>query len=358
MTDDPLPASADAIEPAWLSSALTPRFPGVRVQAVEILERHEVTNSHARLRIHYDNAAGAPSIMFAKLPPSDPARRETIAKTNMGRREALFYATLASTLTLRVPDAYVALHDERDGSFLLLLEDLVTTGAAVSDGTWGIAPEPAARALDELAEMHVRFADPARREALAPWVPRASHGSSYGATMLRYGLDHHRDRLSDDFAAVAEIYIDRSDALHALWQEGPATVIHGDPHIGNLFDDHGRAGFLDWGIINVSTPMRDVSYFLNMAMSIEDRRRHERDLLRHYLERRVAAGGSEITFDDAWHAHRIHAAYTVPASCQVVTFPDNATPRRRVFADAFLARAEAALADLEVRSVLRQTAGL
>jgi hypothetical protein len=42
----------------------------------------------------------------------------------------------------------------------------------------------------------------------------------------------------------------------------------------------------------------------------------------------------------------------------VVTFPDDATPRRRVFADAFLARAEAALADLEVRSVLRQTAGL
>ena len=36
--------------------------------------------------------------MFAKLPPSELARRETIAKTNMGRREALFYATLASTL--------------------------------------------------------------------------------------------------------------------------------------------------------------------------------------------------------------------------------------------------------------------
>ena len=265
---------------------------------------------------------------------------------------------LASTLSLRVPDAYVSLHDERDGSFLLLLEDLVTTGGAVSDGTWGIAPDAAAVALDELAELHVRFEDPARREAEAPWVPRASHGSNYGATMLRYGLDHHRDRLSDDFAAVAEMYIDHSDVLHALWQAGPSTVIHGDPHIGNLFDDHGRAGFLDWGIINVSTPMRDVSYFLNMAMSIEDRQRHDRDLLRHYLDRRAAAGGSEITFDDAWHAHRIHAAYTVPASCQVVMFPDNATPRRRVFAAAFLARAEAALADLEVRSVLRQTAGL
>jgi hypothetical protein len=358
VTDDRLPASADSIEPGWLSGALAPRFPGVRVNAIEILERHEVTNSHARLRIHYDDAAGAPELMFAKVPPSEPARRETIAKTGMGRREALFYATLASSLSLRVPDAYVALHDERDGSFLLLLEDLVTTGGAVSDGTWGIKPDAAARALEELAELHVRFEDPARRQEDASWVPRASHGSTYGATMLRYGLDHHRDRLSDDFAAVAEMYIDHSAVLHRLWQAGPATVIHGDTHIGNLFDDHGRAGFLDWGIINVSTPMRDVSYFLNMAMSIEDRRLHDRDLLRHYLDRRAAAGGSEITFDEAWHAHRVHAAYTVPASCQVVTFPENATPRRRVFANAFLARAEAALADLEVRTLLRQTAGL
>jgi hypothetical protein len=104
--------------------------------------------------------------------------------------------------------------------------------------------------------------------------------------------------------------------------------------------------------------MRDVSYFLNMGMSIEDRQSNDRDLLRLYLDRRAAAGGTAISFDEAWHAHRIHAAYTVPASCQVVMFPDNATPRRRVFANAFLARAEAALADLEVRTVLRQTAGL
>jgi hypothetical protein len=358
VTDEALPATADDIDASWLSAALAPRFPGVQVKAIEVLERHEVTNSHARLKVDYDEPAGAPSFMFAKVPPSQPARREQIAATGMGRREALFYATLAPTLSLRVPDAYVALHDERDGSFLLLLEDLVTTGAAVSDGTWGIGPDAAARALDELAELHVRFEDPARREREAPWVPRAAHRSSYGATMLRYGLDHHRDRLSDDFAAVAEIYIGHGAELHALWQVGPATVIHGDPHIGNLFDDQGRAGFLDWGIINVSTPMRDVSYFLNMAMSIDDRRAHDRDLLRHYLERRAATGGSTITFDEAWHAHRIHAAYTVPASCQVVTFPDDATPRRRVFANAFLARAEAALADLEVRSALRQTAGL
>jgi hypothetical protein len=95
-----------------------------------------------------------------------------------------------------------------------------------------------------------------------------------------------------------------------------------------------------------------------MAMSIEDRREHERPLLRHYLEVQRAKGGPEIDFDSAWTSHRLHAAYGVPACCQIVTFPENASAARRVFAAAFLARAEAALEDLEVRDVLRQVGGL
>ena len=146
--------------------------------------------------------------------------------------------------------------------------------------------------------------------------------------MLREGIDHHRDRLTDSFVDIAEIYIAHHDELQRLWHEGPHTVIHGDTHIGNLFLDEGRVGFLDWGIINVNTPMRDISYLLTMAMSIDDRRAHERDLLRFYLDLRRAAGVTEITFDEAWRAHRIHAAYNVTASCQVVRFPTDISEER------------------------------
>ena len=95
-----------------------------------------------------------------------------------------------------------------------------------------------------------------------------------------------------------------------------------------------------------------------MAMSIEDRRANERELIRHYLDVRKALRGESIGFDEAWTAHRIQAAYNVPASCQVVTFPEDASERRRVFADAFLARAQASLEDLEVRQALRKFANL
>lgn len=356
---DRLPTTPDEIDAVWLTEALSARHPGVRVAEVEVVARREVTNTHAQLRVRYGTPAGAPAQMFCKmLPCADPARRQAIAGTGMGLREALFYEILAPALAIRVPTAYVARHDERDGSFVLLLEDLDSTNCTVSDGPTGVAPAAAARALEDLAEFHVRYDDPARRTAEAAWVPPPMAGSDYGDVRLRYGLDHHRDRLSAPFVAIAELYLEKRQSFHALWDSGPRTVIHGDPHIGNVFDDHGRTGFLDWGVINVSTPLRDVSYFLTMALTIDDRRRHERDLLHHYLDARAARGGFVIGFEEAWRTHRLQAAYTVPACCQIVTFPEDATERRRIFAAAFLARAEAALEDLEVRAALRRFANL
>jgi hypothetical protein len=351
------PVTADDVTAAWLTGALQERHPGAEVTEVEVMERHEVTNAHARLRVRYAAPGGAPETMFCKLPPND-TRRASILASGMGQREARFYASLAPSVSMRVPTAHVARTDDDSGQFALLLEDLVATGCAVSDGTWGIGPDAAAGALEDLAELHLRFEDPARRAGEAPWVTVSKPSSTYGATMLRHGIDHHRDRLTDAFVEIAELYISHHDALQRLWHEGPHTIIHGDPHIGNLFVDGDRVGFLDWGIVNVNTPMRDVSYFLTMAMSPDDRRAHERELLRFYLDLRRARGGVEITFDEAWLAHRVHAAYNVPASCQVVTFPEGMSERRRIFSDAFLARAQASIDDLEARAALRQVAGL
>jgi aminoglycoside phosphotransferase (APT) family kinase protein len=348
-----IPTTDDDLTPEWLTAALAPRYPGVAVAAVEVVDRHELTNAHARIRVTYDEPAGAPAAMFCKVAPLDPSRRDAIIASGMGVREVRFYADLAPALTMRVPAAHVAL-TAADDRFVLLLEDLSESGCAVSDGTWGIAPDAAAGALADLAEMHARYEDPAVRAAEVPWATVSKPSTSYGAPMLRYGIEHHRDRLTDSFVAIAELYLTHHEELQAIWHEGPHTLIHGDPHIGNLFLDGDRVGFLDWGIINVNTPMRDVGYFLTMAMNPDDRRAHERDLLRHYLDVRAAHGASPLSFDDAWFAHRVQAAYNVPASCQVVTFPENASPGRRVFADAFLARAQASLDDLESLDAVRQ----
>jgi len=353
-----IPGSADEIDARWLEGALADRHPGVRVASVEITARAEVTNNHSWLRVRYAEPAGAPETLFCKLLPVDPARRGVIAATGMGLREARFYAELAPRLAIRVPRVHAARHDAGDGRFVLLLEDLGASGCTVSSGPESVSPDSAAGLLEELAELHVRYEDPARRRAEAAFVSPPDPPSDYGTQRLAWALAHRRESLADGFAEASQLYVDRQAALHALWSAGPATVIHGDCHIGNFFFDHGRTGLLDWGMIVLSTPLRDASYFLQMALSVEDRRVHERRLLAHYLDARRALGGIAFDPDEAFLAYRIQAAYLAPASCQVVTLPDDATPARRRFAAAFQRRAEAAIEDLESCAAVRRAAGI
>jgi hypothetical protein len=132
MSDVLVPAGPYDITPTWLEHALAPRYPGVRVRSVEAVEVRQVTNTHAFLRVEYEDAHGAPARMFCKMLPLDPDRRTVLAASQMGPKEVLFYERLAPHLALRVPDVYVARHDPRDESFVLLMEDLSASACRVS----------------------------------------------------------------------------------------------------------------------------------------------------------------------------------------------------------------------------------
>ena len=119
------PTSAADVTPVWLTAALAARHPGADLDAVEVLDQNEVTNAHARLRVTYRPGA-APRDDVLQAPAERRATGQIIA-TGMGHREARFYAELAPSIAMRVPEAHVARTDD-DGRFVLLLEDLVTTG--------------------------------------------------------------------------------------------------------------------------------------------------------------------------------------------------------------------------------------
>jgi hypothetical protein len=348
-----LPVDTAGITPDWLTDALSARYPGVRVASVDVLHERGSTNHHVSLGITYDERAGLPDTMFAKMASLDEAHRIAIGSTGMGTREARFYDELAPSLDMRIPTSYFAAAGD-DGAFLILLEDLAATNCAISDGTWGIPADLAAGALTDLARLHVRFQDADRLAAVRPWVTASSAMSSeFTRPLLQMVIDENADVLSPAYIAVAEMYIADSDAIIALWDQGPHTLIHGDTHIGNLFIDKDRVGFLDWGLLNISTPMRDVSYFLTMSMLAAERRKHEGDLLQHYLDERRSLGGTEISVDDAWQAHRVHTAYTVLASFLSLVPPYNGEDQRE-FSDAFRNRAITALDDLETVPALQK----
>jgi aminoglycoside/choline kinase family phosphotransferase len=350
-----LPADLADFTPAWMTDALAPAYPGVAVAAVEPIARAAVTNLHLKLRIRYDEQAGAPDSVFAKLPPPDAAHRAAIGADTMGRREVRFYTDVAPTLSMRVPDCSFAGAAD-DGSFVLLLEDLGAVGARMPDMSWAVPADLAGSALDELAEMHVRFEDAALRESLVPWASEQRPDSStFTVPAMRYVLDTYHDILSPEYRAVGELFITHHHELEQLWDRGPRTLLHGDPHAGNVFIDGERVGFLDWGLANVGAAMRDVSYFLTVGVET-DGPGEQRALLQRYLDVRQALGGSELTFDEAWMQHRLLGGYTVVATFLGLVPPYD-TPEVRPFATAFRERSMAALAVLDTVPALREALG-
>ncbi len=260
--------------------------------------------------------------------------------------------TSRTSLPMRTPISYVAEADA-DGAFVILLEDLMASGCSIMDGIQCISPDLAAGALTDLAHLHVRFEDQSRLDAVRPWVmSNPASASEFTSNMLRHVIDTNRDILSDSYVAVGEMYIANPQAVIDLWDAGPQTLIHGDTHIGNVFVDGSRVGFLDWGLTTIMSPMRDVGYFLSMSMTAEDRRASEHSLVEHYLEVRRSLGGTPISVDDAWRAIRVHSAYTVLASFLSLVPPYNGEDQR-AFSDAFRNRSITLLDDLDTVSAMR-----
>src|SRR5262249_20123429 len=176
--------------------------------------------------------------------------------------------------------------------------------------------------------------------------------SSVAVQLMRHVLDGHGHELTPAYVAAGELYVTHYDRLDELWHGGPQTYVHGDTHIGNVFLDGKRVGFHDWGLSRVSTPMRDVSYFLTMSVDPDERRRSERALVRPYLDALRAAGGPAIAFDDAWADHRVQAGYTVVATF-LAFMPSYNTAAGRGLGLALRRRSEQALDDLDVVDAMR-----
>ncbi|KAI8958394.1 kinase-like domain-containing protein [Daldinia sp. FL1419] len=75
-------------------------------------------------------------------------------------------------------------------------------------------------------------------------------------------------------------------------------LLHGDPHTGNTYIEDGAPRFLDWQVIHIGSAFHDVSYFIGGALSTEDRRVHEYEILEHYLAALAKLGGPAFSSKD------------------------------------------------------------
>jgi hypothetical protein len=266
-----------------------------------------------RLRLRYDgDAAGAPASVVGKFTAADETSRSTGIAMRTSEVEVRFYQQVASTVGVRTPRCYDADVDPTTAEFVLILEDMAP--ARPGDQVAGCSVDEAALALTELAALHApRWGDPTLDRL--EWLNRRSDESNgAGAALLpvlfegfvaRYG-----DLLDDPVLDVGRRLMPHIGAyLHH--QGRPWTVQHADYRLDNLlFGTSAGAAALsvvDWQTAVLGPGAADVSYFLGAGPSVDDRRRHEENLVRAYHAALVAGGVGDYTFDACFTDYRRYA---------------------------------------------------
>jgi hypothetical protein len=344
------PLSPDDLTPAWLAAALEPRFPGVRIASVRLVDAHAGTTGRARLRVSYERDAGAPAAIFVKLPPGDPQQRVMVQVTGMGRKEARFYAELAHEIPVRVPAPLFAAWNEAGDAYVMGMEDLGASGCRFPAFERGADPDWAGRVVEHLARLHARFWEDARFATELAWVERPMRWD-LACELIGRALAEHADDMPPAFGEVGRLFVERSELFYDLWEEGEATLVHGDPHVANLFDDAGAPGFLDWGVLGRAPGLRDVAHFLCSSLAPEVRRAGERAWIEAYLRALAEAGAPAPSFATAWRRYALHAAYSWVAAASTLSVGDRWQPP--AYARAGVLRATAALAELGTLDLVR-----
>lgn len=194
-----------------------------------------------------------------------------------------------------------------------MMEDLTARGADPRDATRPMTVDQVATGVRGLARMHGRYwgtrvlAEPVL-DWLEPFVP----WEGMGAAPLPAALDRLGADAPDEVKALTiDVLIDDvwKPYIRSLIR-GPQTLLHGDPHIGNTYLlPSGEVGFLDWQVARRGNWSLDLGYFLQGALTTEDRRRCERELLEEYRDALGLPAEELPTIGELWLRYRASVAH-------------------------------------------------
>jgi hypothetical protein len=345
-----IPQGWEEITPEWMTAALADHFPDARVDDVAVVMRDNGTNRRARLALTYASGAG-PSTVFAKA--VDPEHADLVALTSgLYHEPRLFSSGVA--LPLDHPTVYTAIIDEDRRDFLMIMEDVVARGADPRDSTRPMTIDQVASGVRGLARLHSEFwGDGVTNNPALGWVEPFVAFEGLEFAPLHIAHERLGDSVPVEIPALTgtELFKDIWARYIGTLTTSSQTLLHGDPHIGNTYvlpsDD---VGFLDWQMARRGNWSLDVGYFLQGALTIDDRRAGERDLLAEYRGALRLPDGDLPTADEVWLRYRASVAHGL--AIWIATLSGGDAWQRADICLAFAQRYSAAFVDLDTRSAL------
>ena len=302
----PVPRTADEITPEWLTVAL--REGGhlgsgavKSVSFVQIGQGLGFASSISRGIVEYEGDADrAPASLVVKMPSADESVRTAVNRVGLFQLEARVYTEIGRDLGVAVPELLFARADATAGEYILVLEDL--SDARLGDQVAGCTVEEARAVIENLARLHARWWDSDRLRA-ARWLPGPANAAWLRATGRTYRdgwrrvSDQVGPRMPAGIREIAESFGPRLEQTLQPLGEQPATFIHGDCRLGNLFFRADEVVLIDFQLAAFSRGAVDLAYFIQWSFPVERRRQYEKELLRAYYDALRREGVDGYTYD-------------------------------------------------------------
>ncbi|KAM0295394.1 hypothetical protein HYE67_006492 [Fusarium culmorum] len=213
-------------------------------------------------------------------------------------REVDFYNNLGPQVPhLNIPRKLWA--EKSDNNAILIMEDLAAANFSFADpvDTWPV--DRVKKTVEHFAALHA--ATWGVEASTVPWLD-----SHYETSVL--GLCSMWDAivLGEDRPPIPEHMKDqkRMTAVITKWfaTRNPKfqCILHGDAHLGNMAwsEEQDTPVLVDWQIVHIGSCFTDIVYFIMSALTVEDRRAHEMEVLDHYLAKLHEFGGPKLSSDD------------------------------------------------------------
>jgi hypothetical protein len=273
------------------------------------------------------NDPSMPSSIVAKVPAEDERSRLLAASVRSYEREVLLLRELAPTVDIRMPRCYHSEWDPATNDYVVLLEDMAP--AEQGDQIAGCSLDRAELAIRELTKLHgPRWNDPTLADI--DWLSGNDVQASADGYTTIWSM------LAPAFMAAYESYLtpEQLGLVERFGEhlgrfiggrERPFSLVHTDYRLDNMLFGTPAGGppitIVDWGSPAHSTPITDLSYFCGAGLLVEDRRKHERELLDVYAD---ALGAYDVSVDREWlweqyRREAFHGLFIVVFTSQTVT---------------------------------------
>ncbi|MDB5470095.1 MAG: hypothetical protein JWR84_1655 [Caulobacter sp.] len=246
----------------------------------------------------------APASLVGKFPAAAPESRATGVMLSNYIREVRFYQELAPKALIRTPRVYFTDVDEATSDFVLMMEDLAP--AEQGDQLTGVTLEQARLVIVEAARLHAsHWQDPALDTM--PWVSGSKaaaqrEGHDEQVVFLWQAFkDRYGPRLDPAWVTAGDWLSSRAASV-AEAPGAPRCLTHNDFRPDNMMFGNARGGHpltvLDWQSYAYGVGATDVAYFLAGALSPDQRRAAEPELLGLYHDTLTSLGVSGYTTQD------------------------------------------------------------